>query len=411
MKSTLKETAGSIVEGDVVLSAEEFSEYWDLAYDAALENVSIAGFRKGSAPRELAAKAIDVHAVFERAADRAVRSSLAEIGEDNEWRIIDGPSVEVLEASPKQDKKDAGFTYRARFTIFPRVDLGDYKKIAARVLGEKKQDEVPEEEIEQSITWLRGSRAELTAVTRGAKKGDIVEADIESFLGSEPIPGGKLMRDRFLLGESRYVPGFDDALMGKPAGEKLEFTLTAPQDYWETTLRGKEVRFVVVLASVHERKLPELTDAFASSLGPNIKTVADLRHHVREGLRQEKEDRERDRLRAKILEEIGRATKINIPEVMVQRILQGLVEETAHLTARADADKEKLREALRPKAESRVRAYLLIHAIAEKEGLEPTEDEIRVEMGRSNVDPKQARDYSYGIVRNQKVFEFLEHSH
>jgi trigger factor len=408
MKSTLTETKGSVVEGEVTLSSEEFGEYWNPAYDVALQNVSIPGFRKGSAPRELAAKAIDHDAVFHHAADRAVRASLSELGEDNNWRVIDGPSVEVLEASPKKDKQESAFKYRARFIIFPRIELGNYQKIATRVLREKKAAEVSEEEVRRSLEWLRGSRAELTEITRGALKGDVIEADIESFLGVEPIPGGKLLHDRFLLGESRFVPGFDDALIGKCVKETAEFTLTAPADYWEPQLRGKEVRFMVVIQNIFERKLPDLTDAFVASLGPQLKTVDDLRKNIQEGLRQEKEDRERDRLHAKMLDEIGRATQVDIPDIMIARTLDGLAEETARLTARPETDKDKLKEALKEKAEARVRGYLVIHAIAEKEGLEPTEEEIQTEIGRSYVDPKTARDYSYGIVRNRKVFEFLE---
>ncbi len=412
MKSTLKKNKGSVVEGEITLTTDEFKPHWEAIYGAALSRVQVPGFRAGSAPRELAMKHVDTDAVFHEAANRAVRESLSHVTEENDWKIIDGPSVEVLEASPLEKASDAkpGFRYKARFVVFPEVKLGNYKKIAHKIFKEQKAVVVSPEEIEQSIEWLRGSRAEMTKVDRPAAKGDVVEADVESFLDNEPIPGGKLVHDRFLLGESRFVPGFDDMLVGSAIGARLDFSLTAPADYWNESLRGREIRFAVILHAVFERKLPELNDAFAASLGSEIKTIEGLKKNIREGLEHEKQDREQDRIRAKMIEAIATDSEIDVPDVMLERTLEALVEETAELT-KQDAgapDKTKLREALREKAVSRVKGYLVMHAIAEEAALTPTEEEVREEMARRGVDQKDGYDYSYGILRNKKVFEFLE---
>jgi trigger factor len=411
MKSTLKKGKGSVVEGEVTLNPEEFLKHWESAFGAHAKHVRVPGFRTGTAPREIAAKHIDSDNVFRDAADSAVKESLEDVLRENDWKIIDGPSVEVLEASPKGDKKtDKGFVYKAKFVVFPEVKLGNYKKIAEKILSEEKPISIPDADITKTLEWLQGSRATIVAVNREAKKGDLIELDIESFQGDTPIPGGKLSHDRFVLGESQLIPGFDEQLIGALPQSSKTFTLIAPADYYEASLRGKEVKFVVKVRSVSDRILPALDDAFASALGKEFKTVDQVKKSIRDGLEEEAKTRARDKARAKMLEAIGQDARIDIPPVMTERVLEELVTETAHLTkqSQTDADRVKLREALTEKAKSRVRGYLVIHEIADKEGLEPTEEEIRVEMAKTHVDPKSAYDYSYGIVRNRKVFEFLE---
>jgi trigger factor len=239
-------------------------------------------------------------------------------------------------------------------------------------------------------------------------KGDVVEVDIESEAGGAPIPGGKISGDSFVLGESRFIPGFDEHIVGHQEGEVLRFSVAAPGDYWESSLRGKKVDFTVTVRAVFERKLPELTDDFAKSLGSAFVSLEALRKNVESGLSLEKAERERERLRAKVLEAMVVGTKVEVPDIMIERTLDGLVHEAKARGGAVAGDDAKLRESLRDRARERVLANLVLHRLVEAEGLEPTREEIEAEAERLKLDPEKHYDYSYGAVRHRKVFEFLE---
>ncbi len=142
MKSSFKKHDGSEIELEVILTPEEFGDYWNLEMKSALENVEIKGFRAGSAPKDLAEKAIDKEKVFEVAVNSAVKDSLEDIKTQNNWVLVDKPKVEVLEANPPQlsGKIDAGLKFKARLVLFPEVRLPDYKAITKKVLEKENKE-------------------------------------------------------------------------------------------------------------------------------------------------------------------------------------------------------------------------------------------------------------------------------
>src|SRR3989344_5050414 len=83
MKSTFKKLPGSVIELEVALDQKEFQSYWENAYNQAIANVQIKGFRPGTAPKELADQAVDKDRVFEKSAQEAVKISLDEISQEN----------------------------------------------------------------------------------------------------------------------------------------------------------------------------------------------------------------------------------------------------------------------------------------------------------------------------------------
>src|SRR3989344_6980615 len=110
MKNSFKKLPGSRVELEVSLEQKEFLPYYQSAYEAALKNVHLKGFRPGTAPKELADGAVDKEKVFSEAVDRAVRESLRDITEENAWTIIAKPEVEVLDA------EDGGLRFKTTLT-------------------------------------------------------------------------------------------------------------------------------------------------------------------------------------------------------------------------------------------------------------------------------------------------------
>lgn len=378
MKSNFKKLPGSKIELEVALDQNEFKSYWNVAHEQALSRVQLKGFRPGAAPKELAEQAVDKDKVFEEAAKAAVRFSLDGITQDNNWVMIDTPQIEI------QESGGAGLKYKTTLTLFPDIVLGNYQKLAPKIFSDKKPVMVEEKEIQQSLEWLKNSRAKIVRTDRQAKIGDVVDIDLESTVDGKPLDSFK--GERFIVGQSHFLAGFDSQLENHKEGEELVFFLTAPADYWKEDLRGKKIDFKVHLNGVFDRQLPEVTDEFAKGLG-KFANVEDLKNSVRDGLRQEKEMKERDQLRIKFLDELVKASKIDVPEIMIEKTLEKMADNFKHLISSGKKTEPELKNELRPRAKNNVENNLLLYKIAETEKIE--------------YDPKQGVD-------NEKVFEYLE---
>ncbi len=383
MKSSHKNLPGSLVELSVELSLEEFNEYWQPAFDQALSQVHMKGFRPGQAPREMAKNAVDQEKVFEKAAHEAVKLTLNKVAEENDWTIIDKPQISI-------DSHDKGFKYTAKLILFPEIKLGNYKKIAEKwskkLAEEKKSLTITEKEVEDSIEWLRNSRAKLTETDRPAQKGDAVEMT--------DIIQNK--HDKFILGQGNFLPDFEKNLENHAKGEELNFSLEIPADYWKEDLRSKKMDFKIKIDKVFNRELPEINEEFIKSLGKNFSNLDDLRKSVKDGIFTEKETKERDKVRLKIIEEIAQESKMDIPQIMIDRVEEQLTKEWKGAT------KESIKEG----AKKRTATQLIIYKIVQLESLSPTEEEVKKEM--KGIDNPEFYDYIYSVIRNRKVFDFLE---
>ncbi len=387
MTSSFKKLPGSGVELSVSIDLAEFKAYMDRAFEARRAELAIKGFRPGMVPESLAREAISPKAVFDDAAERAVKVTLAEAAEANDWTIIDRPRIEI-----KEDP--AAFSYVATLSLFPEVDISGYAKIAekerAALATKKAALAVTDKELEDALLWLRTSRATLAELATPAAKGNVIDIDMTSSEDTKPH------HDRFVLGNGHFMPGFEDKLIGVTAEQTLAFALTGPADYWKESLRGKEITFDVTVNKVFDRVLPPADDTFAQSLG-SIKTFEELATNMRAGILAEKAQHEDEAAAQKALEAISDAATIDIPAPMIVRIK----EQDPSLTD--DAAKRKIAQ------------HLVIYEIAEKEGIQPADDEVAKEIAHYNagakgpepVDAKRLHDYIYERIQQKNVYAQL----
>ena len=227
----------------------------------------------------------------------------------------------------------------------------------------------------------------------------------------------KLEKDTFILGEGKFITGFEENIVGHKAGENLEFSVNFPKDYWKEDLRDKKMDFKVKVGEVFVRQLPELNDEFAKGLG-KFENAEALKKSLKEGITKEKESKEKERLQIKIMEEIIKDSKIEFPKVMVDKALDNLVNEYKAYVPAGKEDDAALRERLQEKAKNEVATNLVLYKLAKEQKIEPDSKEVEEEANKflthskfsrtPNLDPQKVYDYSYGIVQNRKVFEYLE---
>lgn len=346
MEYKLTSLPKSEVEISVTLPFPELEPHVKKAAVLISEEKEIEGFRKGRAPYDIVKSKFGEHAIYERAAEIAVRKTYPEILEELVISAqlsaanppIGRPEITVTKLAPGNELQ-----YKARVALLPEVKLADYKSIAARVKKEKKEVSVSDEEVEKTLKWVRESRA-----------------------------------------------------TGEGEG----------------------------------RKVPELTDDFAKTLG-DFPTVEALKSNVRDGLKSEKEERERERIRVRILEEIAKDSNIEVPDVLVEAELEKMFTELKSgvegmgmkwddYMTHIKKTLEELRSGWREDATARVRAGLVLREIAKMEKIEPSVEEIETRASQflsqyksaketeKSVDVASFQEYAKGILRNEKVFELLE---
>ena len=426
MNITTKKLPHSEIEMLIELDPQEWGGFFNKAAKELSQNLEIPGFRPGKAPQNLAERHLGEGKILERAADSAIRDSYFKAAEREGIFPVSAPKIQVLKIA-----KGNSFEFKANVSVMPQIEIGDYKKISQ---GEKikKPNEIKldQKEIESAIEWIRNSRTKYAAVSRAARKGDRAEVDFAAKREGKIISEGESKNHPLVLGEGKFVPGFEEKLEGMKEGEEKKFSLIFPNDFHDKELANKQIDFEVKMKIVQEAQKPELNDEFAKSLG-GFESFEALKKSVSEGMKKEKEQKEKESWRAKILEKIARNSKADIPAVLIDSELSKMEQEMEMSVSEMGLDfetysrnikktREELKEEWLPKAKSRVMAALVLGEIAKKENINVPESEVEeeankfllrypdIKAARNQIDMDRLKEYTRGSLVNEKLFKRLE---
>ncbi|MBD3282495.1 MAG: trigger factor [Candidatus Portnoybacteria bacterium] len=395
--------------------------YFKTAAEELSRNLEIKGFRPGKAPVNTVEEKVGSEKLYNQAANVAVQKSLPGIISKNDLDVVGQPQISI-----KKIAKGEPLVYEVIFDLVPEVELGKYKGVKVK----KKKIDVDDEELDRSLEYLQNSRTQLITVEREAKKGDRVELDFEIKQGGVQIEDGESKNHPFVLGESRFVPGFEEKIEGMKAGEEKEFSLKIPDDWPDKRIAGKNVDFKVKVNLVQERKKPALNDDFAKSLGA-FSSLDALKKNVKEGLLQEKENKEKERLRVAIIEKIADDSKVEIPDSLVEQEKEKMLNELKSNVANMGLDfgkyleqikktEEELRKEWDDQARKRIKIGLCLREIAKKENVDVSDSEVEEKINedlkqypnpeevKKKIDLEALKGYTRNILKNEKTFELLE---
>ncbi len=426
MKIEIKKLPKSEVEMLIEFNPQEWGKFVDGAVRELSKDVKVEGFRPGNAPRQLLEQKIGQGKILEQAADLAVRQGYIKAIKENNLDVIGQPEIHVLKVA-----QDNPFEFKAKVAVLPEITLADYKEIAKADKPKKKAEiKVTDKEVEESLIWLQKSRTKYVTVLRSIQKGDRAEIDFSAKKDDQIIEGGKSENHPVLVGEGKFVPGFEDQLIGLKENEEKKFSLVFPEDFKPAELSGQLINFEIKVKLVQEPQIPELNDEFAKNVG-NFDNLAKLKETLADNLAVEKEHKEKDVWRAKVLEKIAKKSTMELPEILVKSELERMIEEFKNNVAQMDLDfgdylkklkktEEELKKEWETKAEERSRAGLVLSEIAKREEVAVTDAEIEAEITnmvkhypdweavRAQIDMEQLKEYTKGRLKNEKVIELLE---
>lgn len=419
MKVEVQELEGCRRELAVEAPPDVVRAAWEEALGRVQRQARLPGFRKGRVPRDL----IRLHfaaevrrEVAERLIPEVYRQAVTETG----LRPVDEPQLRDLLLA-----EDQPLRFTAAVEVRPAIPLGEYKGVRVRHSPRPTTDA----DVEAALQALAEQQAELRTVARPAREGDQVIVDYA--LTPE---GGEPRREQgyaFLVGQRRVLPEMDEAVVGLGAGDERELTVRLPETHPREELRGKSGRLRLRVVEVKEKWVPPLDDDLARSLGDS-QGLDDLRAAVRKEVEAETERQNRRELEAKVVEAVLAGHEFAVPEAMVLRQVSHRIGHARDRLRRDGIDPDalpwdyaKLTKELRPEADQAVRRALLLEAIAEREGLTVSEEEVEAEVARiaagSNRNPQAIRsllerggelDGLRHALREAKALAFLvEHAH
>lgn len=379
MKHVVKKPSDTQVHLTVTLDAADLAPIQQKTLARLARSVKVQGFRQGKVPAQVAAKHIDPNYLNQETLEDAVNATAVDALDAEKIMPLDRPKVDVVKYVPGETLE-----YTAEIEVVPDVKLGDYKKLKAA----KEKVEIKDNEIDEVIDRLLTSMATKQDVDRAAKEGDEVVMD---FAGTDEegkeVPGATGTDYPLTLGSNTFIPGFEDGLVGKKAGETFDLPLTFPEDYHHKPLAGAKVTFKVTVKSVKEVVKPEANDEFAAKAGP-FKTVAELRADVTRELTDQKEREALDKMKDSLVEQLVKGSHVPAPDVLVtdqlasieRDFVQNLMYRGMTLEQYLDQQgmtKDEWREKeLREQAVRRVQVGLALAELSKAEAIEVSREEL-----------------------------------
>ena len=255
---------------------EEWAGKIEKAYNKLETKVSLPGFRKGKAPKEMVRSKIKLEEVFNEALNYFLNDNYSKVLKDNNLRPIVQPTIDVKKISLEEVECDITVVGE------PKVELKEYKGITV----EKSPVAVTESEINEELTRLQERNAEVVVKEEGSVvSGDIATIDFEGFVDGVAFEGGKGDDYDLTIGSNTFIPGFEDQIIGMNVNETKDVNVTFPENYVEA-LKGKPAVFKVTVKAIKTKVLPEINDDLALDANlDNVETLEQLKEHYKNELK------------------------------------------------------------------------------------------------------------------------------
>jgi trigger factor len=386
------------------------------AYRELSKGVALKGFRKGKVPRPVLEQVYGPR-VNAEVAYELVRESFFRANQEHNLAAVAEPRVE--EAAPI--KKGQPFTFAAIIEVRGEVVPQDYKGLAI----ERRKLNIADTAVEESLAQLRREHTELRPIEgrEVTAAGDIVGLSITGTIGEHQINQPQFAVD-LDDAEREPLPGIREALLGIPLDTKdKKLEMSIPEDYKDESLRGRKAELTVTILEARAKDVPELDDEFAKDTGK-----ADTLDGLRAALRKELEDKENEVIdreaREGVLRELIKKNQIPVASSLVERAVEMQYQRLRQMLGmkpeRNAQIPDDLKDKMRPAGADEVRGQLLLEAIADKESITITDDELNKHVDQTakarNTAPAKLRaewqrdgrlDSVVYSLRQDKVLKFL----
>src|SRR5918995_3103203 len=309
METTVKELPDSRVRVDVGVDPKDVEGSIDRTARQLGRDMKLPGFRKGKVPPEMVVQRLGRQTVLTQALESSLGDWYERAMLESGVNPVGDPKLDLSDL-PEEGKP---LKFAIEVSVRPGAVLGEYKGLDVG----RAEPEVPEEAVEGELTRLREGFAKLNPVERAAQEGDVVLIDYKGKIDGEPFEGGAAKDYLLEIGEGRVLPELERALEGAKPDEDRQATVPFPNDYPAEEVAGKTAEFEVKVKEVREKELPELDDDFASEAS-EFDTLAELREHISEQVREVLDRQIAEQFREAALDAAVEKATVELPEAVVQ---------------------------------------------------------------------------------------------
>ena len=420
MKAELIKKEGNSVSFEMAVDAKEFDAAEEKAYKKTRSRYKIDGFRKGKAPRRIIEMNYGKGIFFNDALDILLPEIYPVAVDELGLKVVSQPELDIKEAN-----EDGSLVLVATADVRPEVEVKNYKGVEI----EKVSAEVEEERIDAELNSMLQSYARVVTVDAPVENGNTAVIDFKGLLNGEAFEGGTAEAYSLEIGSGTFIPGFEEQIIGKKAGEEFEVNVTFPEEYPAEELAGKPVVFEVKLHEVKVKELPELNDEFAQDT-TEFESLAELKADVKAKLEKDAEEEAKRQMRDAAVAKVAEGVEVEIPNSMVEaqmdRMLNDLnmqlsyqgwsIEQFAELSGQS---MEEIREARREDALNIVKSTLVVEEIAELENVEVSQEDldkdlekfaamyqIDIEKVKKSLQPEDIENIS-NRIRSEKTVDLI----
>ncbi|MDR5587666.1 trigger factor [Clostridium aquiflavi] len=406
MEAKVEKIETNVVKLEIKVEAEKFDAALTKAYNKNKGRYNVPGFRKGKVPMAILKKMYGIEIFYDDAVNIAIDESYNEALKAEDIRPVDYPKVDIVEIGEGKE-----LVYTATVTTYPEVEVGEYKGLDIK----KPSYEVSEEEVEKQVKEMQSKNARIETKEEGTvADGNIAIIDFKGFVDGEAFEGGEGTDYPLEIGSGTFIDNFEQQLIGLSIGDKKEVNVTFPENYGKEELNAKPAMFEVTVKGIKVKELPELDDEFAKEVS-EFDTLAELKENIKKRLEESNDARAEREFEEAVITSIIETSKIDLPEVMLTKEIDSMMKdlESRLQYQGLSLDQymeftgntiEKMREFMKENAERKVKADIILEAIAKSEDVKATDEQLNekaLELGRM-YGPKDPKKMANILLKAQK---------
>ena len=379
MEAKMEKIEANVVKLEIKVEAEKFADALKKAYNKNKMHFNVQGFRKGKVPMAMVKKFYGVEVLYDDAVNFVMEETYPKALEENNINPVDYPKVDIVQIGEGKE-----LIYTAEVTVFPEVVLGEYKGLEV----EKKSYEVTEEDVNKELEMMQQRNSRVEVKTEGTVEDkNIAVIDFKGFVDGVAFEGGEGTDYPLEIGSGSFIDNFEEQLIGVAVGEEKEVNVKFPENYGKEELNGKDATFKVTVKEIKVKELPALDDEFAKE-ATEFETIAEVKEDINKKLQERNEERAKRELEEAVIDAAIQSTTIDLPRVMIEKEIDVMIKDLENrlkyqgLTLDqymeyTGNDRDKMRDYMKENAERKVRADLVLDAVAKQENIAATEEELK----------------------------------
>ena len=422
MSTKIEKIESNVVKLEIRVEADKFNDAVKKAYSKNAKKFNIPGFRKGKAPMNMIKKFYGEGVFYEDAINICCESTYPAAIDENNIKPVDYPDIDVVEVGEGKD-----LIYTATVTVYPEVELGEYKGVEVK----KVEYIVTDEEIDAEIKSMQEKNSRVEVKIDGEiENGNIAIIDFKGYVDGVAFEGGEGKDYSLEIGSGSFIGDFETQLIGLKAGVSKNISVTFPEQYGKEELNGKVAVFEVTIKEIKVKELPAFDADFVKEVS-EFDTVEELKADLRKKAEEEKQLKATRETEDAVIDAVCANAKVEIPEIMIKKEIDTMMKDFEMRLKYQGLDlktyfeytnnnEESMKEYMKESAEKRVKTELIMTKLSKELTFEVSDEEILAkanemakQYGEKDIEKtvklmvEKQKEYIKADLVNEKIIKML----